>query len=300
MSAIAFALQLALALLLGAAIGAERQWRQRTAGLRTNALVSSGAAMFVLGGRLMGAPTDNVLRVAAQVVSGVGFLGGGLIVREGLSVRGLNTAATLWCSAAVGMLCGVGYPHAAALCVAAVMSANVLLRPLARLLERSVPLDRDETGVYLCTVGCRGADDGHLRSLLLAAAASSGLSTRALHSEDVDPAGRAEIRATLVGQGPQDLALERVVSRLSREPGVKAVSWELVGTVHQCAGEPCDRQQPARTRVMPVARTHRLNLAARKASPSVFRSGTDPLGVSVAFAGSDRRAPKEGAAASSR
>src|SRR5580704_17128795 len=137
MSAIAFALQLALALLFGAAIGAERQWRQRTAGLRTNALVSSGAAMFVLGGRLMGAPTDNVLRVAAQVVSGVGFLGGGLIVREGLSVRGLNTAATLWCSAAVGMLCGVGYPYAAALCVAAVMSANVLLRSIARLLERS-------------------------------------------------------------------------------------------------------------------------------------------------------------------
>jgi uncharacterized membrane protein YhiD involved in acid resistance len=119
MSGIAFAVQLALALFFGAAIGAERQWRQRTAGLRTNALVSSGAAMFVLGGRLMGAPTDSVLRVAAQVVSGVGFLGGGLIFREGL-----------------------------------------------------------------------------------------------------------------VGQGPQDLALERVVSRLSLEPGVSAVTWELVGEDH--------------------------------------------------------------------
>src|SRR6202011_1348142 len=115
MSAIAFAVQLALALLFGAAIGAERQWRQRTAGLRTNALVSSGAAMFVLSARLMGAPNDSVLRVAAQVVSGIGFLGGGVIFREGLSVRGLNTAATLWCSAAVGTLCGVGYPQAAAL-----------------------------------------------------------------------------------------------------------------------------------------------------------------------------------------
>jgi hypothetical protein len=171
---------------------------------------------------------------------------------------------------------------------------------IARLLERSVPLDRDEAGLYLCTVRCRGADDGHLRSLLLAAAASSGLSARALHSEDVDPAGRAEIRATLAGQGPQDLALECVVSRLRREPGVKAVSWELVGKVHQCPGEQCDRQQPARTRVRPVGRSHRLNLTARKASAAVFRSGTDPLGVSVAFAGIDRRAPKEGAAASSR
>jgi MgtC family len=70
MNAMAFALQLTLALIFGAAIGAERQWRQRTAGLRTNALVSSGAAMFVLSARLIGAPNDSVLRVAAQVVSG--------------------------------------------------------------------------------------------------------------------------------------------------------------------------------------------------------------------------------------
>ncbi len=71
MNGFAFALQLALALLFGAVIGAERQWRQRMAGLPTNALVSSGAAMFVLGGRLMTAPTDSVLRMAAQVVSGI-------------------------------------------------------------------------------------------------------------------------------------------------------------------------------------------------------------------------------------
>jgi putative Mg2+ transporter-C (MgtC) family protein len=230
MSGLAFTLQLASALLFGAAIGAERQWRQRTAGLRTNALVSSGAAMFVLGARLLGAPNDSVLRVSAQVVSGIGFLGG-LIFREGLSVRGLNTAATLWCSAAVGTLCGIGYPHAAALCVAAVMSTNVLLRPMARWLERPVPLTHDETGMYLCTVMCRSADEGHLRSLLLAAVTASGLSLRALHSEDTEPAGKIQVRATLIGQGPQDAALERVVSRLSLEPGVTAITWEVAGQV---------------------------------------------------------------------
>jgi putative Mg2+ transporter-C (MgtC) family protein len=231
MSGLVFALQLTLALLFGAAIGAERQWRQRTSGLRTNALVSSGAAMFVLGARLVGAPNDSVLRVAAQVVSGIGFLGGGLIFREGLSVRGLNTAATLWCSAAVGTLCGVGYPQAAAFCVAAVMSNNVVLRPVARLLERPVALAHDETGLYLCTVMCRTADEGHLRSLLLAAVTGSGLGLRALHSEDIEPAGRVQIRATLLGQGVQDQALERIVSRLSLEPGVTAVTWEVVGQV---------------------------------------------------------------------
>ena len=229
MNGFVFALQLRFALLFGAAIGAERQWRQRMAGLRTNALVSSGAAMFVLGARLLSAPTDSVLRIAAQVVSGIGFLRGGVIFRDGLSVRGLNTAATLWCSAAVGVLCGVGYPQAAALCVAAVVSANVLLRPVAHLLERPIALDRHETGLYLCTVVCRTADESHLRSLLLAAVGTSDLSLRALHSEDLEPPGKMQIQATLVAAGSQDVALERIVSRLSFEPGVTAVTWKIVG-----------------------------------------------------------------------
>ena len=100
-----FAVNLAAAFALGSLIGAERQWRQRMAGLRTNALVATGAALFVI----LGMPTpDNAMRVAAQVVSGIGFLGAGVIMREGLTVRGLNTAATLWCSAAVGTLSGSG------------------------------------------------------------------------------------------------------------------------------------------------------------------------------------------------
>jgi putative Mg2+ transporter-C (MgtC) family protein len=223
-----FTLQLLTAMVLGSFIGAERQWRQRTAGLRTHALVASGAAMFVLGARLLAVPGDSVVRMGAQVVSGIGFLGGGLIFREGLSVRGLNTAATLWCAAAVGTLCGVGYPVAGAIGAAAVLGANVVLRPIARRLERPV-VDADDAALYLCSVVCRSADESHLRSLLLAAVTGSGLVLRALHSEDVDAAGKVEIRATLRGHGAQDVALERVVSRLSLEPGVSAVTWEIVG-----------------------------------------------------------------------
>ena len=91
-------LNLAVALCLSAAIGFERQWRNRLAGLRTNTLVALGAASFVIFEELIPGESSPT-RVAAQVVSGIGFLGAGLIFREGLSVRGLNTAATLWCSA---------------------------------------------------------------------------------------------------------------------------------------------------------------------------------------------------------
>src|ERR1700738_3821542 len=99
----------AVALALGAVIGVERQWRQRMAGLRTNALVALGAALFELFGVLMANKQGiDPTRIAAYVVSGVGFLGAGVILRDGVNVRGINTAATIWCSSAVGVLAGAG------------------------------------------------------------------------------------------------------------------------------------------------------------------------------------------------
>src|SRR5260370_10856277 len=103
-----FAIRLGLALILGAFIGAERQWWQRMAGLRTNALVAAGAAMFVMLTALTTRPADDSFRIAGQVVTGIGFLGAGVILRNGLNITGLNTAVTLWGSAAIGILAGYG------------------------------------------------------------------------------------------------------------------------------------------------------------------------------------------------
>ncbi|MDT7721667.1 MAG: putative Mg2+ transporter-C (MgtC) family protein, partial [Mycobacterium sp.] len=102
-----FALRLGVGLGCGALIGIERQWQARRAGLRTNALVATGATLFVLYS--VAANDSSPTRVASYVVSGVGFLGGGVILREGFNVHGLNTAATLWCSAAVGVLAAGGH-----------------------------------------------------------------------------------------------------------------------------------------------------------------------------------------------
>jgi putative Mg2+ transporter-C (MgtC) family protein len=87
-----FAIRLGLALMLGSFIGAERQWRHRTAGLRTHALVAAGASMFVMLSALTAGTVDSSFRIAGQVVSGIGFLGAGVILRHGASVTGLNTA----------------------------------------------------------------------------------------------------------------------------------------------------------------------------------------------------------------
>ncbi|HVN18762.1 MAG TPA: MgtC/SapB family protein [Dongiaceae bacterium] len=129
-----FAIRLGVALLLGAIIGAERQWRQPMAGLRTNALVAAGAAMFVMLSALVAGPDDG-FRIAGQGESGIGFLGAGVILRNGLSITGLNTAATLWCSAAVGTLAGYGMYGSATIGAIAALGANVGLRPIAKVLN---------------------------------------------------------------------------------------------------------------------------------------------------------------------
>src|SRR5215469_2983464 len=123
--------RLCLALLLGTAIGIERQWQQKMAGLKTNALVALGAGGFVVFSSLAG-PSSDLTRVAAQVVSGIGFLGAGIIMREGSNIRGLNTAATLWCSAMVGTFAGGGLWVASVLAGAFVVSTNLFLRPIVQ------------------------------------------------------------------------------------------------------------------------------------------------------------------------
>src|SRR5258708_32076246 len=107
-STVQFALRLWLAIGMGAIVGLERQWRQRMAGTRTNALVSAGAAAFVMCGLLLDNDPTARGRIVSYVVSGVGFLGAGVIFKDGANVRGLNTAATIWCSATIGALSGLG------------------------------------------------------------------------------------------------------------------------------------------------------------------------------------------------
>jgi hypothetical protein len=145
------AIDLAVAGGLSSLIGFERQWRNRLAGLRTNTLVALGSASFVIFEALV--PGDaSPTRVAAQVVSGIGFLGAGLIFREGLSVRGLNTAATIWCLAAVGVLAGAGYPAYAALSTGFILFVNLLLRPIVMFINRQ-PLIGTEVEVGLSGLG---------------------------------------------------------------------------------------------------------------------------------------------------
>jgi putative Mg2+ transporter-C (MgtC) family protein len=156
--------RVALAGALGGAIGAERELRERGAGLRTHILVSVGAALFTLVSAYgwtdftfsqRAGVTFDPTRVAAQIVSGIGFLGAGAIIRQGLSIRGLTTAATLWVSAAIGMASGAGYYSAAAITTGFVLVALWPLRVAAHRLFAGL---RAETGRLI--VDLRGGESG--------------------------------------------------------------------------------------------------------------------------------------------
>jgi putative Mg2+ transporter-C (MgtC) family protein len=235
-----FAGRAVVALVLGAGIGLERQWRQRMAGLRTNALVALGAALFELFAVLLtGQHGVDPTRIAAYVVSGIGFLGAGVILRDGINIRGINTAATIWCSAAVGVLAGAGYIVDAVIAAVLVVLAHLLLRPVARRVDRLPATgDSEVETVYRFSAVCEARDEAHIRAQVVQALARDEFVLHALHSEDLDSGGgRVEVVAELHRHGRDDVALETAVSRLSLEPSVSSVSWNVVEPPALLAGE---------------------------------------------------------------
>lgn len=221
-----FALRLGAALLCGSLIGIERQYRQRMAGLRTSALVSSGSALFVLVAALT-PHESSPTRVAAQVVSGVGFLCAGVIMRDGLNIRGLNTAGTLWCASGVGVLAGSGYYLPALIGALVVLFANLLLRPIARKINRQSGETTEIPVHYRLRAICLSQQENHIRSLLLQGINGGPLTLCTLQSEDTQNPAKVEVRADLVCEGRKDTHLEQIVARLSLEESVSSVRWEV-------------------------------------------------------------------------
>lgn len=213
------------AFVLGAMIGAERQYRQRTAGLRTNVLVTVGAAAFVdLAMHLTAA--DGAVRVISYVVSGIGFLGAGVIMKEGMNVRGLNTAATLWGSAAVGCCAGADMIAQAVALTAFVLAGNTLLRPLVNAINRS-PLDEQSSeATYYLKLAVMPDVLAEMRDQLV-----ERLEAAKYPVADVDVVEHGddllEIVATLVSTAIDPGELDVVVSDLQRQHGVRHVTWEV-------------------------------------------------------------------------
>ena len=225
MSELTFIVNVAVALLLGTLIGLERQWRQHPAGLRTNALVALGAALFVSMTHLMD-DTNSPTRIVSYVVSGLGFLGGGVILRDGMNVKGLNTAATLWCSGAVGALAGTGFLLEAATGTAAILLTHIALRPVVLRMEAWRRTAPDVETYYHLRVTCLRHHEAVIRAVLLRhVGGNPHMSLQGVSTEDIDQ-DRTIVVADIYAATRNDRFLEDLVSRISIEPDVKSVSWE--------------------------------------------------------------------------
>jgi putative Mg2+ transporter-C (MgtC) family protein len=215
-------LRLLVAAVLGGAIGLERELREREAGLRTHLLVSLGAAVFTVvsaygfGGFQYGLETGitrDPTRIAAQIVTGIGFLGAGAIIRQGLSVRGLTTAATLWVVAAIGMASGAGYYSAA---VVGTLIVIISLWPLRLLAYRLVVQVRPEEGRLLLElpVGASAAP-------VLAELERIDIRIDSLELED-----REQVRTVVVGMHVRERGrTTELVERLTALEEVQRVEW---------------------------------------------------------------------------
>jgi putative Mg2+ transporter-C (MgtC) family protein len=216
-----------LATLLGVAIGVERQWRSRMAGLQTMALVSMGAALFLILGAYSFHGDGDPTRVAAQIVSGIGFLGAGVIMKQGSSVTGLNTAATLWAAAAVGALAGAWMWREAITGAVVIIAANGFLFPLASRMDRARLWGGRENPAtdYLVEVRCGAEAESEVRAAIADASNHPGLQLNSLRSATTSTPLEIEVRAELSAATRDDAEAERAFLAVTADPRVTSFRW---------------------------------------------------------------------------
>jgi putative Mg2+ transporter-C (MgtC) family protein len=222
-----FVMNIGAALLMGITIGLERQYRQHTAGLRTNTLVCLGAALFVSVG-VMVEHESSPTRVAGQVVTGIGFLGGGVILREGLNVRGLATAATMWCSAAVGTLAGLGLLAEGAIGTVAVLFVHLALRPLVLRIESRTKQTGAVETLYRMRVACEIQHASTVRAIFTRHINSQPtMNLQGIATQDTNEKEQTVV-VEIFSCERNDKYLNEMASRIGIEPSVSSVSWERV------------------------------------------------------------------------
>lgn len=210
-------LLLTLAFLMSAAIGIERDIRQKSAGARTHILVGMGSALFtlvsaygfshLLGGDVVLDPS----RIAAQIVSGIGFIGAGVIFVRQNAVSGLTTAASIWVTAAVGMACGAGMPLIAGLTVVFYLLAVTLVTTLMRRLPRNHRAER-----YIV----RYADGRGILREILGTASQFGYETRLVDTRRIEAAGGFAVDATMTFTRTRRVGAEQLFEELQELDGV--------------------------------------------------------------------------------
>ena len=218
MSYTTFLIRISVCFILSLLVGLERQYRHRMIGLRTNVLVCLGAFIFVTVS--FGIGVNDHARIAAQVVSGIGFLGAGVILRDGSKIKGLNTAATLWCVAAIGVLCSAGMLFEAIIGTLFVLISNVILRIVSIKIMDIVK----KNNIELCNISieCNKDLEMDVRSLLCKNVEANRLTLESLEKIDITN-DEVRLRVNIITN--EIIKVESVINILSSDINIKNISW---------------------------------------------------------------------------
>ena len=227
-----FSIRLALAIILGFFVGLERQWTKHQAGILTNVIVCVGAYAYTAFSFVINQDNTDLTRVAAQVVSGVGFLGAGLILRDGTNIRGLSTAATIWTTAAIGILCTLPKVLYAVIVAAAVVVLPLVLHPLSNKINKLRSYDKEKRAkdecMYKISVTCLDNFEVDIRAHLMSALKDArDIILHNLESSETDD-GNTKIRAYVSAAKKNDEAIENVLNRIGKDEGILRAGWNII------------------------------------------------------------------------
>lgn len=221
-----FLMRLAFSLLFGLIIGLERQFSRQMAGIRTNMLISLGACLFTLFSFVF--TEGDILRIAAQVVTGVGFLGGGVIVRDGFTIKGLTTAATIWCASAVGVAVAGGLIVEAAAATVMVVGTNLILHPISRWVRSARIRMPSRAYEYHVLISCANDNAEHLRIALGQISENSRLQLKSFDQTAAIQKDATRFTMLMQSETEDVREMERLISVILTQPGVLSAAWESV------------------------------------------------------------------------
>ena len=216
-----FIIRITVCLILSMLVGLERQYRHRMVGLRTNVLVSLGSFLFVSMSFGLNTTSLDFTRIAASVVSGIGFLGAGVILRDGGKIKGLNTAATLWCVSAIGVLTACGMIKEASIGTLYVLISNVFLRIISLTIMNTVKKYQKEKCVI--RISCKKNSEVIVRTMIAKSIEKNSLYLESLERNEITEK-EVKLKAIIITMRVE--LAEELVTNISAEPGVTSINFE--------------------------------------------------------------------------
>lgn len=219
-----FLIRISVCFILSILIGLERQYRHKTVGLRTNVLVCLGSFLFVYIS--LNSLTSDTTRIAAQVVSGIGFLGAGIILKDGNKVKGLNTAATLWCVAAIGIMTSFGLLIEASIGTFFVLISNLVLRIISQFIMNRIKTKQKNK--YILNITYESKLDSVIRTTIAKLLDKYNFTLEKLEQHKIND---EEIKYEMIINTTYNNTIDEMINSFSKQSGIIQISWENIDII---------------------------------------------------------------------